>query len=90
MVGGQLHVPPEVTEDGAVLVLVSSLDTDVAMRNAQVPVLAQRHLVVRLDPRGQGRSSSPPLEPCADLQAAMACRWLLRWNEWNSAISAIS
>ncbi len=46
--------------DGAPVILSCSLGTDRSMWDPQTPALAGRHLVVRYDLRGHGRSPAPP------------------------------
>jgi 3-oxoadipate enol-lactonase len=49
----------EVTGDGPPLVLVGSIGSTLAMWEPQLPVLAERFRVIRVDHRGHGRSPVP-------------------------------
>jgi 3-oxoadipate enol-lactonase len=50
----------ETTGDGPPLVLMGSIGSSVAMWEPQLPALADRFRVVRVDHRGHGRSPVPP------------------------------
>ncbi|HEU5159562.1 MAG TPA: 3-oxoadipate enol-lactonase [Streptosporangiaceae bacterium] len=50
----------EVTGDGPPLVLAGSIGSSLAMWEPQLPALAERFRVVRVDHRGHGRSPVPP------------------------------
>lgn len=61
MTAARLHHEVEGPADGPVLlVLGPSLGTAAAMWEPLVPALAERHRVIRFDPRGHGRSEVPP------------------------------
>jgi 3-oxoadipate enol-lactonase len=64
----KLHHVQDGPPDGPVLLLGSSIGTDIGLWAPQVPVLAQRYRVVRYDHRGHGRSPVPRGSyPLADL-----------------------
>jgi 3-oxoadipate enol-lactonase len=50
----------EVTGDGPPLVLTGSIGSSIAMWEPQLPALADRFRVIRVDHRGHGRSPVPP------------------------------
>ena len=54
-----LHYTVDGPADGPVLLLGSSIGTNTELWAPQVPILAQRHRVVRYDHRGHGRSPVP-------------------------------
>jgi 3-oxoadipate enol-lactonase len=56
----ELHHEVEGPQDAPVVLLGSSLGTDLHMWDAQAPALAERLRVVRYDHRGHGRSPVPP------------------------------
>lgn len=58
--GARIHYRFDGTERGPVVVLSSSLGTNLSMWDAQVPALAARFRVLRYDTRGHGQSSVAP------------------------------
>lgn len=56
----KLHVEVDGPEGAPVVVLLPSLGSDHTMWRPQVTDLARDHRVLRIDPRGHGRSPAPP------------------------------